>query len=160
MSSRVVRLFRNVVTSLFLRFGNVVIMMSMIPLAIQGLGADSYSVFATLISLSLAFVYADFGLGNAVINSVGHDDSGKVISTVSTVTFLLLMIAFGLVLLSCILYGFSMVSSGIFAAMILMAANIPVSIVHKILLADGRKYYSDLANLLGKILGLVLVFFL
>jgi O-antigen/teichoic acid export membrane protein len=157
--SRGLRLIKNITSSFVIRFGNLLAMAVMIPIAVNGLDNTNYSTFAVLISLSLAFTYADFGIGSAVVNSIGKDTDSRVAIVLSTATSILIMVAFISLIVMTVLYTMGVQNSDTYLALFLMAINLPFAIVHKVLLGDGRKYFSDMCMLLAKIIGLLGVFF-
>ncbi len=156
--SRGLRLIKNITSSFVVRFGNLLAMAVMIPIAVNGLDNTNYSTFAVLISLSLAFTYADFGIGSAVVNSIGKDTDSRVAIVLSTATSILIMVAFISLIVMTVLYTMGVQNSDTYLALFLMAINLPFAIVHKVLLGDGRKYFSDMCMLLAKIIGLLGVF--
>ncbi|MEP7040732.1 MAG: oligosaccharide flippase family protein [Chloroflexota bacterium] len=140
-----------------------------VPITLSYLGAERYGVVVTITALTAMLVFADFGLGNGLMNLVaaakGRDDQRAVRVSVSSAFFMLTGVAAVLAIPSYMLYRFvpwtSFMNVGpehadevstavaIFLASVLV--NLPLGIVHRVQLALQEGFVNSLWNAIGSI---------
>lgn len=90
-------IIQNIVVSLLGRSLNLLSNLIIIPLSLSTLGARDYGILSVVISISVFFAYADFGLGSALVNALssaetlGDRERARLIVT-QTWTFLWLVV--------------------------------------------------------------------
>jgi len=79
------------------RFTSLLMMFVSVPLIVHRLGPERYAVWATITSTVTILLFADFGIGNGLLNSIsesdGADDLETARSAISTSFFVLLGVA-------------------------------------------------------------------
>lgn len=144
-----------------------------VPLTLHYLGAERYGLWMMISSASVMLRYADFGMGNGLVNAVsrahgaGDEKLGR--SSTSSAFFMLLGIAVASLLLMVIVYPFvnwsavfnvksaaARVEAGpalaIFALFTL--ASMPLGVVQRVQFGYQEGYASNLWLAAGSILGL------
>ncbi len=144
-----------------------------IPLALGYLGPERYGVAVTITALTTILVFADFGLGNGLMNllasAIGREDERDVRRSIASAFFMLCGLA---AVLAVVLYGlylvvpwaaFMNVSSadseevrtavGVF--MISVVLNLPLSIVQRIQLAFQQGYVNSLWNAVASAIAVI-----
>ncbi|MFN8629649.1 MAG: hypothetical protein U0838_04805 [Chloroflexota bacterium] len=146
-----------------------------VPLAIGFLGVDRYGVLVTLSSLAGMLVFADFGLGNGLLNIVsdanGRDDRTAAATAISSAAVLLTSIAacLGFVLLVAIprldwssllhveaAYAPEVLGSA-FVAGFAVVLGLPLAIVDKTRLGYQEGMANAMATLAGALLSLAAI---
>ena len=147
-----------------------------VPLTLHYLGAERYGLWATLSSIIALASFADFGLGNGLLNALasahGHDDREAGAREVSTAFLLLLGVAATLSVAFVLAYPYidwarvynvsstqaateAGPATAAFVGCIL--ANLPLGVVARIRQGYQEGYRTSLFDASGNILGLLLV---
>lgn len=75
---RMRRLYSTAITSVVARFGSVAVLLVTVPMALTHLGRERFGMWMVVSSLGALMAFADFGIGNGVLNRVaaasGRDD--------------------------------------------------------------------------------------
>jgi O-antigen/teichoic acid export membrane protein len=91
------RVTLTVVVSVVSRAISILTMLISIPLTINYLGSERYGMWMTMTAILLSIRFADFGIGNGLIDAVaetnGRDDPGSAHVAISSATFMLLILA-------------------------------------------------------------------
>lgn len=150
-----------------------------VPLTYRYLGAESYGLWMTLVSIITAMGVADLGIGNGVMNAVseayGRDDRQLIREYATSGLFLMLAIATVLALLGAATYPHlpwqrvfnvkspAVATEGARASAVLFAwflLNIPLNVITRIQGGLQLAYWSQTINGCGNVLsllGLILV---
>lgn len=145
-----------------------------IPLALGYLGAERYGVAVTITAFTTMLVFADFGLGNGLMNLVasatGRDHDTDVRHSISSAFFMLCGIA---VLLAGPMYALyrlvpwaefmnltdagdsSEVADAVGVFMLCVLVNLPLGIVHRVQLAFQQGFVNSVWNAIGSAIALV-----
>ncbi len=145
-----------------------------IPLALGYLGSERYGVAVTITALTSMLIFADFGLGNGLMNLVagaaGKDDETDARRSISSAFFMLCGIAALLAVPLYALYlavpwaGFMNVSDvasgaevaaavGVFMLCVLI--NLPLGIVQRVQLAYQQGFVNSVWNAIGSLAALI-----
>ena len=148
-----------------------------IPIALGYLGPERYGVVATITALTSMLVFADFGLGNGLMNLVssalGRDDHDAARRSISSAFFMLGGIALLLAVPFFLLYRFVpwaevmgvrganetqevLAAVAIFLGSVLI--NLPLGIVHRVQLAFQEGFVNNVWNAVGSLAALLGVF--
>lgn len=91
------RLFLTILSSGGAKVTSLAAMVISVPLVVRNFGQERYALWATITSTITLLVFADFGLGNGLLNVIaesdGSDDSAAAVSYISTGFYVLLSIA-------------------------------------------------------------------
>jgi O-antigen/teichoic acid export membrane protein len=147
-----------------------------VPLTVHYLGPERYGLWATLSSVIAMASFADFGLGNGLLNALsgahGRDDRDEAAREVSTAFLLLLAVAATLGAVFLLAYphirwaGVYNVTSpearaeagpATAALVACFLANLPVAVVARVRQGYQEGYRTSLFDAAGNILGLLLV---
>lgn len=140
-----------------------------VPITLGYLGSERYGVVVTITALSAMLVFADFGLGNGLMNLVaaarGRDHSEAIRRSVSSAFFMLTGVALVLAVPAYLLYRYlpwaSFMNVGpehaaevtaaaaVFLASVLV--NLPLGIVHRVQLALQEGFVNSLWNAIGSV---------
>src|SRR6202034_2479703 len=144
-----------------------------VPLTLHYLGAERYGLWMMISSASVMLRYADFGMGNGLINAVSHahgvGDERLARASTSSAFFMLAGIAAVLMLLMATIYPFvnwaalfnarsevARLEAGpalaVFA--LLTLASMPLGVVQRVQFGYQEGYASNLWLAAGSILGL------
>jgi O-antigen/teichoic acid export membrane protein len=145
-----------------------------VPLTLHYLGAERYGMWMTLSSLIAMMSFADFGLGNGLLNSLaeanGTNDTIRARRAVSTAFFLLLGIATCLVLATLLISKFiswaqvfnvtdsrAALESGpsVTVFILFFALGLPLGILQRIQMAYQEGFANSLWQTLGNLFGLL-----
>lgn len=145
-----------------------------VPVALGYLGTERYGVVVTITALTAMLVFADFGLGNGLMNVVaratGRDDSSTAPRAISSAFFMLCAVAVVLTL------GFIPVflvapwasllnvtdpgaaaeipaAVAVFAATVVL--NLPLAVVHRVQLAYQQGFVNGVWNAVASVVMLV-----
>jgi O-antigen/teichoic acid export membrane protein len=148
-----------------------------IPLALDYLGPARYGVVATITALTSMLVFADFGLGNGLMNLVagaaGRANEAAARRSISSAFFMLTAIALALAVPFVLLYRFvpwvefmgvhgqresAEVSAAIAVFLASVLINLPLGIVHRVQLALQQGFVNNLWNGVGSLAALLGVF--
>ena len=162
--------------SKFITIGTSLIL---VPLMLDYLGTESFGIWMTLSSFTLLLAFADFGIGNGLLNAIsscsGADDPQRAAESVSSAFFVLLGIAAlcGLLLMAIspfvtwskifstdpsIATSDAGISLLVFLGIFLL--NLPVSIAKRIRIGYQEGYIYSLCEAAGRLLGFAGVFIL
>lgn len=144
-----------------------------VPLAVGYLGVERYGVVVTITALTSMLVFADFGLGNGLMNLVaaaaGRGNTADARRSIASAFYLLCGIALLVSLPLALLHqaipwvdfmNFERgdeggeIDAAIAVFMALVVANLPLGVVQRIQLALQQGYVNSLWNALGGILAL------
>lgn len=144
-----------------------------VPLTLHYLGAERYGMWGTLSSFIALLTFADFGIGNGLLNKAasahGRDDAPAVRGYVSSAFFVLLLIAAGFAALFCAAYGhvdwyrafnvegeLARAESGPAIAVLAVCVllNLPLGVVQKTQIALQQGFVAHLWNCLASLLAL------
>ncbi|MEP6756560.1 MAG: oligosaccharide flippase family protein [Chthonomonadales bacterium] len=144
-----------------------------VPLTIHYLGTERFGLWMTISSVLAMAAFADFGLGNGVLNTVatayGKDNIQGIRSAISSGVAVLAAIATGVLVLYFFVYHF--VSWGDFfrvvspqarleagpaltVFVVCFALNIPLDVVQRVQLGMQRGYRNGLWQMSGSVFGL------
>jgi len=145
-----------------------------IPLALHYLGTERYGMWMTMSSLVAMLSFADFGIGNGVLNAVAHahgrDQVGEMRDYISSGFFVLSIIAAFVLLLFALAYPFvhwyrifnvkfpgAQADAGPALAVLItcFALAIPFSIVQRAQMGLQKGFAASLWQCFGSMLGLV-----
>jgi O-antigen/teichoic acid export membrane protein len=161
-------------SSAFYRIVTVATGLISIPLTVEYLGVERFSLWMVITSILALITFVDLGLGNGLVNAIaksdGEDDTGYVKKAISSTFFLLLTLSIILCGLFFIIYPFidwgnvfniksqiAIDEAGPALAIFLVSffLNLPLSIVQKIQLGYQHGYKNNLWLGLGSILSLI-----
>jgi O-antigen/teichoic acid export membrane protein len=146
-----------------------------VPLTLNYLGAERYGLWMTISSVIAMMVFADFGIGNGLMNAVaeayGKDDKDAIKSHVANAVVILGIIAVVILFVFFVVYPFiqwgpffnvrtvlAIQESGpaLAAFMVCFALGVPTSIVQRVQMGIQQGFASSLWLAGGSILGLLL----
>jgi O-antigen/teichoic acid export membrane protein len=153
---------------------SLVAMLISIPLALGYLGAERYGVAVTITALTSMLVFADFGLGNGLMNLVanaaGRDDETRVRRSISSAFFMLCGIA---AILAVPLYALYLwvpwaqfmnvadsgargeVTAAVGVFMLCVLVSLPLGVVQRVQLAYQQGFVNSVWNAIGSALALI-----
>ena len=153
---------------------SLVTMFISIPLALGYLGAERYGVAVTITALTSMLVFADFGLGNGLMNLVanaaGRDDETRVRRSISSAFFMLCGIAAVLAVPLYLLYrwvpwahfmnvtdasGRDGVAAAVGVYMVCVVVSLPLGIVQRVQLAYQQGFVNSAWNAVGSAVALI-----
>src|SRR4026208_1122550 len=138
-----------------------------VPITLGYLGTERYGVVVTITALTAMLVFADFGLGNGLMNLVasarGRDHHEAIQRSVSSAFFMLLAIAVVLSVPAYLLYRFvpwttfmnvgpehaGEVSTAVAIFLASVLINLPLGIVHRVQLALQGGFVNSPRTALG-----------
>lgn len=145
-----------------------------IPLTVEYLGVERFSLWMIITSILALVAFVDLGLGNGLVNAIaksdGEDDASYIKKAISSAFFLLLTLSIILCSLFFVIYPFidwgnvfnvksqiAIDEAGPALAILLISffINLPLGIIQKIQLGYQLGYKNNLWLGLGSILGLV-----
>ena len=145
-----------------------------VPLALHYLGAERYGMWMTMSSLVAMLSFADFGIGNGVVNAVanayGRDQIGEIRGYLSSGFFVLSAIAASVLLIFSLAYPFvcwycvfnvklpdAQSDSGpaLTVLIICFALAIPFNVVQRAQMGLQKGFTASLWQCFGSVLGLV-----
>jgi len=149
---------------------NYVVMIAMVPLLIKHLGQEQYGLWLAVSSMASFTVFADFGLGNGLINVLGKahglDDRKVAREYVSSGFFMLMGISLMLALIGLVLlpqmdwnnffHLETLEAKGsshkvVWVFFLIFLINLPFSIVQKVQMAYQENYINSLWLAVGKV---------
>jgi O-antigen/teichoic acid export membrane protein len=151
-------------------------LLAAVPIALGYLGPDRYGVVVTITAMSGLLVFADFGLGNGLMNLVAgadHADRSSAHRSISSAFFMLCgvavlvaaiaIVAVALVPWTTILNSADVTSAnetavamGVFFAT--HVVNLPMAIGQRVQLAYQEGFVNSVGNAVGSVLGLLILF--
>lgn len=177
-NERSIRVFKNIVASLFLKFGSILIGLMLIPMTIDYINPIQYGLWLTISSIVSWMSFFDIGMGNGLRNKLAHamatgdsKDAKKYVST----TYAVLLIMSGLLFLIFIIAsplvdwrGFLNVPSSVndnFHSIVLIVFSsfciqFVIQTVNTVLTAIHRPSSASLISFLGQFGVLITIFFL
>lgn len=153
--------FKNMVSSFAFRFLNLAVTIFLVPLSVSALGGDQYAVFAVILAFSIAFTYADLGMGLGIVNRLSDVQFLKKREVVSSVFFTLVVISF-----TVLAFGASTISLLNFndweyrswmCMVVFGSLGIPLGLSHRILFAKQRIYLSNIWTATSKLCSLAAI---
>ncbi len=145
-----------------------------VPLTLHYLGVERYGMWMTISSLMSMLAFADFGIGNGVLNAVsrayGTDDVGQIQRYISSGLLILSTVSMAVLLLFAAAYDFVPwfklfnvstelarhdAGPALAAFVFCFAMAIPIGVVQNVQLGLQRGFMASLWQCLGSILGLV-----
>jgi O-antigen/teichoic acid export membrane protein len=161
-------------TSILAKGVTALISLITVRLTIRYLGTERYGLWMTITSVVSMLTFADFGIGNGLLNSIadarGKDDVESVHKYVSSAFFVLLGIAVFLLGLFCIAYPFIAwarifnVSSAIagresgpavFVFMACFLLNLPLDVVQRVQTGHQEGYATNFWTVVGSLASLI-----
>ena len=149
-----------------------------VPLTLNYLGVERYGLWMTISSVIAMMVFADFGIGNGLMNAVaeayGKDDNGAIRGHVANALVILSMVAVLLVLAFFVVYskidwgGFFNVKTrlaiqeagpALAVFMVCFAVGVPAGVVQRVQMGMQQAFASSLWQAGGSVLGLFLTLF-
>ncbi len=146
-----------------------------VPLTLNYLGTERYGLWMTISSVIAMMTFADFGIGNGLMNAVaeafGTDDKAAIKRHIANAMTVLLIIAGAILLLFFSAYpfidwgGFFNVKSAVAAKesgpalaifMVCFALGVPAGIVQRVQMGLQQGFASSIWQAAGSILGLIL----
>jgi O-antigen/teichoic acid export membrane protein len=161
-------------SSLFSKAGTLVVLIVTVPMALQYLGSERFGMWMTLSSLLALMSFADFGIGNGVLDMVSKaqrdDNDVEITEVISSGAIGLLLISILMVLVTIVLYP--VVSwQQIFQAkselairesgpswlvfLLCLAITIPLTLASKVQLGLQQGYATNLWAGVGGVMSLV-----
>lgn len=155
---------------------SLVTMLIAIPLALGYLGAERYGVAVTITALTSMLVFADFGLGNGLMNLVanaaGRDDETRVRRSISSAFFMLCGIAAALAVPLYALYRWvpwerfmnvpdgseGEVAAAVGVFMLCVVVSLPLGIAQRVQLAYQQGFVNSAWNAVGSVAALIGLF--
>jgi len=169
------RISLTAITSTFAKIITIATSFITVPLTLNYLGAERYGLWMTISSVIAMMVFADFGIGNGLMNVIseafGKDDKNAIKAHIANAAVILSGIA---LLILCSFFSiFPFISWGTFfnvktqlamdeagpalaAFMICFAIGVPVTIVQRVQMGLQQGFASSLWQAGGSILGLLL----
>lgn len=145
-----------------------------VPLTLNYLGKERFGLWATISSIEILLVFADFGLGNGLLNAIseadGRNDEGNARQAVTSIFFILSGIAALILILFGIIYPFipwprvfnvvtpfAIRESGPAMAvfMFCFALNLPFGIVQRVQTGYQQGFVNNLWQMAGSIFSLI-----
>ena len=167
------RLALTAVASAVARIVAIATSLAAIPLALRYLGPERYGLYATLSAVSTILVFADFGIGNGLLNlvaeSVGSGDTAAARRSVSTavVTLTAIAVVLGLVLAAALLLvpwsslanvhsptAVAEAGPAVGVAALAFVLSIPLAVVQRIQLGMQEGFRNSLWVATGSVLSL------
>jgi O-antigen/teichoic acid export membrane protein len=161
------------IAALIARAIAIVSTLATVPLAIGYLGPERYGLWVTISSVTAMLTFADFGLGNGLMNLVadasGHGDRAAAHRAVSSAFYMLSALSASAVVLFIFLYGriawadalnvtslTAAAEAGPSVAVFFacLALSLPLGLVQRIQLGYQENYISSLWAALGNLLAL------
>ncbi len=145
-----------------------------VPLTLHYLGAERYGLWMTISSLVVMLAFADFGIGNGVLNAVakahGNNDVQALRVCVSSGYCILSLVALGLLVLLAVSYAFvpwpalfnvnnelarREVGPAVAVFLACFALAVPLGIVQRVQMGLQRSFLASLWQCVGSVLGLL-----
>ena len=164
------------VTSVIARGVGLLTGLISVPLTLNYLGVERYGLWMIISSVVIMLAFADFGLGNGLVNAIsqadGKDDRDAAKKAVSSVFFILFGSALFFFMVFSIVYQFvpwprvfnvtsvqAMQESGPVMAVFFgcFALNLPLGIVQRIQFGYQEGYINNYWQIIGNVLGLIAV---
>lgn len=161
-------------SSLFLRLSTVLLSFISVPLTLKYLGDDRYGLWLSLSSILALMTFADFGLGNSLLNSIskskGRSDIEEAKKAVSSTFFILLSISIFLLvllfftyqylnldyLLNLKVYSVRSEAKSTFAVLsLVILINMPLGIIQRIYEGYQEGFTYQIFLLIGTLIGFV-----
>jgi O-antigen/teichoic acid export membrane protein len=152
-------------------------MLVSVRLIVNYFGSERYALWATITSTVTLLVFADFGIGNGLLNAIsesdGKNDSETVVSHISTGFFVLLAVALFGILSLWLLYPFvpwakifnltspvAIQEAGPAAAVFIVCflAQLPLGVVQRIQLGFQEGFFTQIWSIAGSLIGLAGLF--
>ncbi|MBP2550526.1 O-antigen/teichoic acid export membrane protein [Neorhizobium galegae] len=161
-----VRLLVNVAGAFGARGINLVIAFLTVPLALAGLGAHDYGIFAVILSAATFIAYADFGMGLAMVNPIAtseargdHAETRRLISDTWSLLLCIAAVIFvvGAVTIGAFVLTETLIADNILAWLVLLAGvviGLPAAITQRVLFALQRSYEANLWMSAGRVASL------
>ena len=164
------------VTSVIARGVSILTAFVTVPLTLNYLGRERYGLWMTISSMIVMLGFADFGLGNGLVNAIaqadGKNDYDAAKKSVSSVFFMLLVSALFLLVVFRIIYPFvswyrifnvssilAVQESGPATAVFVICflLNLPLVVAQRIQFGYQEGFLNNYWQIAGNILGLVAV---
>lgn len=171
---RLRRLTLGSVTALLSRVVHIGTMLLIVPLTLSHLGAERYGLWMTITSFLMLLTFADFGLGNGLLNAVasaaGRGDVDGARRAISTTFILLADIAVALIVLFGLVYPhipwsrvlnastLEMTREGASASLVLfmcVAIGLPFAITQRVQAGHEEVHRSNIWQAAGSLLALL-----
>jgi O-antigen/teichoic acid export membrane protein len=177
-SERSRKIKQNIFASVFIKTGNILVNLMLIPMMIHYLNPVHYGIWLTINSITLWLNFFDIGLGNGLRNKLASAIAEKRVELaktyVSTTYFILFFIALGLAVLFSIAQPFiswpvilnapkgldgelKIVTSIVFYSFFV---QLFLSLISSILMANQVPSKASLLMFIGNLLSLILIFLL
>lgn len=171
------RLYVTAFTSVLARFGSMAVLLLTVPMALTHLGPERFGMWMVISSLGALMAFADFGIGNGVLNRIaaasGRDDDQAIRVVISSGAMTLCVLGAIIAMAALIAYPlvdwarlFNVTSplaraeAGrvVLAFMLCFAIGIPAGLASKIQLGLQQGYEVNAWTGFGGILSFVMVF--
>lgn len=168
------RITLTAIASALTRATSLLTMLVSVRLVVKHFGAERYALWATITSTAAMLVFADFGIGNGLLNSIsesdGKEDKPAALAYISTGFFVLLAIAllgtFALFAFYPIIPWFRIFNvtsalavheSGPAAAIFIICflAQLPLGVVQRVQFGYQEGFVTQLWSAAGNLLGLI-----
>ncbi len=160
-------------SSLFSKAGTLVVLLVTVPMALHYLGSERFGMWMTLSSLLALMSFADFGIGNGILDMVSKaqrdDNDAEITEVISSGAIGLLLIGILMVLITIVLYPI-INWQGIFQAktelairesgpswlafLFCLAITIPLTLASKVQLGLQQGYATNLWAGVGGVMSL------
>lgn len=147
-----------------------------VPLTLNYLGTERYGLWMTISSVIVMLGFADFGLGNGLVNTISHahgkNDNDTAVNAVSSAFFMLLISAILLLLIFFVIYPFvpwhrifnvtsvqAMRESGPATAVLVIcfALTVPLGIAQKVQVGYQEGFLNNYWQIAGNVMGFTAV---
>ena len=177
-SGRSVKAKKNIVAMVFLKGGNILIGLLLVPLTLRYVNSDTYGIWLAISSMVAWFSFFDIGINNGLKNklteALAHEDIPLARKYVSTTYALLVLIFIPLMLILLViapmLDWYSMLNiqqqsvDGLLASVsiiiVYFCINFIFSTVNVVMMADQRPAYASLLTFVQQLLTLGVIFLL
>ncbi len=170
ISDRTKLLISNIVGAGVARGINMLMTLFIVPLTINAVPAEVYSIIAVAVSLSIIASYADLGLGLLIINAVAQADINKsskhTIHSINLVWSFLWWVTIGILIIiiliisSSYLLGVSEIDFTVLFGFSLVVLGIPAGISQRVMFARQRNNLASFWSTTGKLASLLCVYLL
>ncbi|PKN17333.1 MAG: hypothetical protein CVU71_16250 [Deltaproteobacteria bacterium HGW-Deltaproteobacteria-6] len=149
-----------------------------VPLTLNYLGAERYGLWMTISSVIAMMVFADFGVGNGLMNAIteayGKDDIGAIRSHITNALLILTLLMILILLVFFAIYPlipwnniFNVKSAAairetgpaVASFMVCFAVGVPAGIVQRVQMGMQQGFWSSLWQTIGSILSVLSILF-
>jgi O-antigen/teichoic acid export membrane protein len=175
-ASRFRRVYSTAITSVLARFGSVAVLLVTVPMALSHLGSERFGMWMVVSSLGALMAFADFGVGNGVLNRIaaasGRDDDRAIRTAIASGAASLCALGGIIALAALLLYPsidwtrlfnvtspLAKIEAGqvVLAFLLCFAVGIPAGLASKVQLGLQQGYEANLWTGIGGLLSFAMV---